>query len=235
MTDRNNVHRHSVRRVIILALILSLSWGLQCHAKLKNAKGTIVYTGDSRFHRMYYDQHIKDTGDVFRFSKNSITAMGYQNDVMPKLCEYLNKRKNVTVVVCIGINDLSNLKLSAVTAKNERVKRIFRIYRKLIRKYSRRPYRDHIFIKSIDPTGKVGYAKKYKNKKVVKLNKLVRKKFKKYYLDSYSFVWNYTGGRIDPYTTDTGTNAVKGHDGLHYNKKMNRILHNWIREQTGIE
>ena len=235
MADIRDIYKHSVLRVVILAVIISMFIGPQCHAKLINGSGMIVFTGDSRFHRMYYDQHIQETGDVFRFSENSITARDYQNHVLPQLCEYLDKRKNVTVVICIGINDLRNLKLSAVTVKNERVRRIIRIYRQLIRKYSRRPYKDRIFIKSIDPTGKVGYARKYKNKKVIKLNKLLRKKFKNYYLDSYSFVWNYTGGMIDPYTTDTGTNAVNGHDGLHYNKKMNRLLHDWIREQTEVE
>ena len=235
MAGIRDILKHSVLRVVILVVTISMFMVLQCHAKLINGKGTIVFTGDSRFHRMYYDQHIKEAGDVFRFSKNSITSLGYLNYVMSPLCEYLDKRKNVTVVVCIGINDLRNLKLSSVTMKNEQIKRIFSIYRQLIRKYSRRPYKDRIFIKSVDPTGKVGYAKKYKNKKVIKLNKLLRKKFRKYYLDSYSFVWNYTKGKIDPYTTDTGTNAVNGHDGLHYNKKMNRILHSWIREQTGME
>ena len=179
MAGIRDILKHSLLRVVILAVAISMLMGLQCHAKLINGKGTILFTGDSRFHRMYYDQHIKETGDVFRFTKNSITAMGYKSHVLPQLCEYLDKRKNVTVVICIGINDLRNLKLSAITVKNERIRRILSIYRQLIRKYSRRPYKDRIFIKSVDPTGKVGYAKKYKNKKVIKLNKLLRKKFRK--------------------------------------------------------
>ena len=235
MARMKDMHKHYVLRCAILALIISILICLQSHAKLINGKGTIVYTGDSRFHRMYYDQHIKETGDVFLYSRNSITSADYRKDIMPPLCRYLDKRKNVTVVVCIGINDLRTLKLSAVTAKNESVKRVFGIYRELIRKYSRAPYRDRIYVKSIDPTGTIGYARKYRNSKVIRLNKLVRKKFERYYPDSYSFVWDYTGGLIDPNTTDTGSNAVNGHDGLHYDKKLNRILHSWIRKQTGIE
>ena len=69
----------------------------------------------------------------------------------------------------------------------------------------------------------------------VVLSARVRKSFSRYYMDSYSYIWDLTGGVIDPYTTDTGSCTVKGHDGLHYNRKTNRLLHRWIRQNSGIE
>lgn len=222
-------------KYMILAVLLSLWLAVPVFAKRIDAGGTIVYVGDSRFARMYNDQHIFEKGDVFRFSRNSITSKQYTSQLLPGLCRYLDTRKNVTIVASIGINDLRSMSLSQIRRQSAQVQSIFSLYRKLIRKYTKSPYRDRVYIKSVDPTGTKGYPRRgYQNNKVKRLNELVREAFRPYYMDSYSYIWELTGGVIDPYTTDTGSCAVNGHDGLHYNRKTNLLLHSWIRKYAGI-
>ena len=223
-------------KYLVLSLVLSLLLAAPAFAKLMNAKGTIVYAGDSRFARMYNDHHIYSRGDVYRFSKNSITADKYTEQLLPGLCKYLDSRKHVTIVACIGINDLLTMSLSQISRDSPQIRSVFGIYRMLIQKYAKAPYHDSIFIKSVDPTGKKGYPQRgYQNSKVKRFNSLVRKSFRRYYMDSYTYIWKLTGGKIDPYTANTGSYTVNGHDGLHYNRKTNRLLHKWIRIYAGID
>lgn len=228
-------------KYMILAVLLSLWLAVPVFAKRIDADGTIVYVGDSRFARMYNDQHIFEKGDVFRFSRNSITSKQYTSQLLPGLCRYLDARKNVTIVASIGINDVATMSLSQIRKDNPQIQNVFELYRKLIRKYSKAPYNDRIFVKSVDPTGKKGYPQRgWKNSKVKRLNRLVRKEFRSCYMNSYAYIWELTGGVIDPHTADTGSCTVKGrdgkgHDGLHYDKKTNRLLHSWIRKYAGIE
>ena len=233
---KSTVESCAIRKCVLLSMVFLILVCTPVSAKLKEAGNTIVYVGDSRFARMYRDQHIHSKGDVFRFSQNSITSQKYMDEIMPSLCQYLNRRKHVIIVASIGINDLRTMSLSMITAGSPQVRSVCKLYRTLIQKYAKAPYHDCVFIKSVDPTGTEGYPRLgYNNSKVRKLNKLVRRKFGRYYMNSYSFIWKLTGGKIDPYTTDTGNCAVNGHDGLHYNKKTNLLLHRWIRHYVGME
>ena len=172
----------------------------------KKYKGKVViFVGDSR---TMHQSSVNTKGSVYAWVNGGGVGVISRGGLKSKLVKLLKKYNNRCIVVFnLGVNGNSSPKKNA--------RRLINTYNKYIKKYKNIDF----YVESINPTAKSRTS--YRNSNVKAVNKILKKKFKDRFIDTYSYL---VDNKIVNTKTGKGTR-----DRLHYKNSVSRKIEKYVK------
>lgn len=175
----------------------------------------IIVVGDSRMEFINNDKTIKKPFNLEFVAKSSTHLDWFEDTAVKRIKKIINDDFKYNVVINMGVNDLNWLKKDY--NEEDLAEDYFNAYEELISEYSN----VNFYLLSVNPLEEKIIKEKIpdnkrSNKSIKKYNSYLKEKIKDSKLDNVAYCDSYN-------TLDFETI-----DGLHYNKKTNEVILNYI-------